>query len=337
MVQEYKCANVLYGYARGLVSVEVLCCAQDDRFCGEIVSRVHLPLCVTGGLERKSAFHPRCKSNMWDTRQSCFINRFSKCNSHLGDCRVGQRALTGERPCQNIGIPPGASAPTHRYPEIQIGTRLGCMPKKSAEQCNWAGCDRAARSRVVERDLCLEHFLDYSQRRLETIQRSLAGSDEERHLPPEVQSFLSEVISQTTILAMETRLLAAHQRDNLIKLSTTAAEIYKRIQRTPRLVRRVCCLVSTGTVPTEIPEKCYTVNVSKHGACIELRQSLKQGQTITVEKANSRKCARGKVAWIKQTMLKRYLVGIEILDDEDFWGMGPAGKKCGASAVGEER
>jgi hypothetical protein len=211
------------------------------------------------------------------------------------------------------------------------------MPKKTADQCGWTGCDRAARSKIVERELCLEHFLQYSQRRVQSIQQALASDVDERHLSPEVQNFLSEVISQTTVLATEIRLLAEHQRNNLIELSTTAAQIYKRLQRTPRLMKRVCCLVSAGPVSAEIPEKCYTVNVSRRGACIEIRQSLKRGQMITLEKVDSRKCARGRVTWIKETILDRYLVGVEILEEEDFWGLGGVANKHEGQAVGKRR
>lgn len=207
------------------------------------------------------------------------------------------------------------------------------MPKKQTKPCSWTGCERTSTAKVSERALCLEHFLEGSWRRVESIKGTFDTGTEEQNLSPEVQTFLTEVISQTTLLAMETRLMAPRQRDDLIELSTAAAEIYKRIQRAPRIARRVCCLVSTGLVSKEIPEKCYTINVGRRGACIEIRQALRMGQTITLERVDTRRSVLAKVAWTKPTVLDRLMVGVEILDEEDFWGLA-VGKPRKAEASG---
>ena len=132
------------------------------------------------------------------------------------------------------------------------------MAEKVAEQCNWTGCEKTPRAKISGRAFCLEHFLQYSQSRVAKAQQMFAGRPEQRHLSPEMQTFLSEVISGTTTLATETRLLSPHQRDNLIRLSTTAAEIYRQIQRSPRVMKRVRCRVRTGILSTEIAERCDT-------------------------------------------------------------------------------
>jgi PilZ domain len=191
------------------------------------------------------------------------------------------------------------------------------------QQCSWTGCDRAAGAQSAERALCLEHFLEDSQRRVESILQALEAGSGERNLSPEVQSFLSQVVSQTTVLATETRLLGPLQRDTLIELSTKAAEIYRRIQRMPRIARRIACRARTSMLVKEIPELCFTVNVSQRGACLELRQTVKMGQTITLERVDlPGGFARAKVAWTKQLAEQKFAVGIEIADREDFWGLG---------------
>ena len=150
------------------------------------------------------------------------------------------------------------------------------------------------------------------------------GGFDERNFSPEIQSFLSQVISQTAILATQTRLLAPSHRDDLIQLSTVATKIYTRINRAPRLTRRVCCLLRTSIVSSEVSERCFTVNISRRGACVEIRQLLRVGQPITLQRDDTGECARGKVAWTKPLALERFLTGLEILDKEDFWGLGPS-------------
>ncbi len=209
------------------------------------------------------------------------------------------------------------------------------MAETASGQCSWIGCARAGRARILDRTLCLDHFLEFSSRRIQCIQQTFGRDSEERNVGPEVQKFLSQVISETTLQAAQTKLLAPLQRETLMTLSTTAAEIYKQIQRSPRLVRRVGCLVRTGIISTEISEKCYTVNISQRGACIEVRSPLKGGRTIEVERADNKRCSRAKVQWIREKEPNRHLVGLEIVSEEDFWGLGTHGKDkkfdtCGA-------
>jgi hypothetical protein len=209
------------------------------------------------------------------------------------------------------------------------------MVEKTVGQCNWTGCGRTSGAKIANRRLCLEHFLEFSDRRVGTIEQALAGDSGERNLPPEVLGFLSQVISQTMVFATETKLLAPLYRDNLIALSTRAAEIYKRVQRMPRIARRIACSVRTGVSAKEGAERCFTVNVSLRGASLEAEQALKLGQTIVLERADvPKKSARARVAWIRQSEAERFVVGVEILDEEDFWGLGKQEKRTASDVLG---
>lgn len=198
------------------------------------------------------------------------------------------------------------------------------LAEPALEQCSWTGCERPSRAKLAERPLCLEHFLLFSHCRIGTIQEMLTGRFDERNFSPEIQSFLSQVISQTAVLATQTRLLAPSHRDDLIRLSTVASKIYGRIHRAPRLARRVRCLLRTGMFSSDVSERCFTVNISRRGACVEIRQLLKVGQTITLERDDTKEFARGTVAWTKQSAAERFLTGLQIVDKEDFWGLGPS-------------
>jgi hypothetical protein len=200
------------------------------------------------------------------------------------------------------------------------------LAEQALAQCNWTGCERPSGAKLAERPLCLEHFLLLSHGRIATIQEMFKGGFDERNFSPEIRSFLTQVVSQTAILATQIRMLAPSHRDDLIRLSTVATKIYNRINRAPRHAKRVCCLLRTGMFSSEISERCFTVNISRSGACVETRQSLKVGQTITLERDDTKECARATVAWTKQSSAQRTLTGLQIIDKENFWGLGPLDK-----------
>jgi hypothetical protein len=211
------------------------------------------------------------------------------------------------------------------------------MAEKASGQCGWSGCGRAAQAYFTGRSFCLDHFLELTHRRMQSIVQIIESDSQERNVSPEAQNFLSEVISETTVLAAQTKLLAPNQRDELISLSTKAAELYRRIHRAPRFPRHVACLLRAGVLSTEISEKCYTVNISVRGACLEVRSLGKVGRTILLERADTKRSARAKIAWAKENTAGRFLVGLEILDHEDFWGLGVSAAKYASDECGAKR
>ena len=122
--------------------------------------------------------------------------------------------------------------------------------------CSWTGCNRNSEATLAERGLCLAHFFEFAYRRINGIRRMLDDPDHSRVFLSEAQSFLSEVVSQTTQLSTRIKLLDPSLRQHLLSLSTAAAELYKRVRRAPRLPRRVPCLLRSGIVSPEIGEPC---------------------------------------------------------------------------------
>jgi len=188
--------------------------------------------------------------------------------------------------------------------------------------CSWTGCSRNSDAMLAERDLCVEHFFEFAYRRMNGIRKMLDDPDQSRVLMGEAQAFLSQVVSQTTQLATQVKLLDPSLRDHLLSLSTGAAELYNRVRRAPRLTRRVPCLLRAGIVSPEIGEPCQTLNISQRGACLESNASPRAGREMKLERTDNQKSALVKISWINRQDTGKYLIGVEILDSEDFWGLG---------------
>jgi hypothetical protein len=139
--------------------------------------------------------------------------------------------------------------------------------------------------------------------------------------------FISEVISQTTTLVANAKLLAPAQRDQFLKLSLSAAELYKQIQRKARIRRNMPILVYREKDPKPMRELTNTVDVSKQGVCIATVRLWEIGEKIWVEKPGNQVRTLARVAWLKKGELTQFLMGLDILDSEDFWGLDPASPK----------
>jgi hypothetical protein len=64
-----------------------------------------------------------------------------------------------------------------------------------------------------------------------------------------------------------------------------------------------------------------TINVSKRGACIATSRLRETGERIWIEKPGNHRRTLVRVAWVMKNAPSEFLMGLEILDYEDFWNL----------------
>jgi hypothetical protein len=197
--------------------------------------------------------------------------------------------------------------------------------------CGRSGCNNNSEATLDGHRLCRNHFYDIAAKRLEECRVRLpriepAGAD---HTP--TLKFLSELIGQTTTLVTSAKFLAPWQRDEFLELSLSAAELYKRVQRDVRIRRNMPILVYRETDSTRRQELTNTVDVSKRGACIATTWLWQTGEKIWIEKPGNQLRTLAMVVWVKKGEPCQFLIGLDILDCKDFWGLESASSKNRAS------
>jgi hypothetical protein len=109
--------------------------------------------------------------------------------------------------------------------------------------CGWPGCSGGAEATLDGRPLCRGHCYDIAARNLEEHRARLErigplGADRIATV-----KFLSELINQTTTLVARAKFLGPSHRAQFLELSLSAAELYKRVQRNPRIPRNTPILI----------------------------------------------------------------------------------------------
>jgi hypothetical protein len=167
----------------------------------------------------------------------------------------------------------------------------------------------------------VEHFWERAHQALVRIEKSLSHQGGARDISPDVLSVLSEIVSQIPSIVVGTKDMNPELREKFMSLSETAAKVYKRARRPPRFNRSILCHIAISDDPSEAPQKCSTLDVSQRGASVETSYPLQKGQFIMLRREDTGKYARAKVVWVKKKDVKGYTIGLEILDQEDFWGL----------------
>jgi len=187
--------------------------------------------------------------------------------------------------------------------------------------CGWPACSSKPEATLDGRGFCRIHFYDKAAKSLDEYRARLqqiepAGTDRTAIL-----KFLSELISKTTTLVAGAELLNPQQQDQFLTLSKSAAELYKRVLRHARIRRNMPILVYRETDSTGKQELTNTVDISKQGGCVATSGMWKTGEKIWIEKPGNQLRTLARVAWVKKVELSQFLMGFNILDCEDFWGL----------------
>jgi len=185
--------------------------------------------------------------------------------------------------------------------------------------CASPGCSIGGEATLDGRRLCRDHFYETAARILDEHRACMQRIDPVGENRTRILNFASELISETTILVASAKFLRQEQRDKYLELSLSATELYKRVQRDPRIARNMPILISRETESAGSQELTNTVNVSKRGACIATNGIWKSGESISIQRPHSQMRALARVVWVKKSEPSQFLMGLEILDKEDFW------------------
>jgi len=200
-----------------------------------------------------------------------------------------------------------------------MGSRVA---EEKAGRCAWVGCSQPPIASLEKRALCAEHFLEMAVSRIDSIEASVNDQSSARDVRSDVQSVLAEMMSQIPTVVTGTRRLKPELRDKFMALSETALKLYKAARRPPRFDRSVTCQVRLSVLSSEVPLRCSTLNVSQRGASVETTHPFQKDQVIALQREDTGKRANAKVVWVNKRQPTGFMVGLEILDQDDFWGLG---------------
>jgi len=193
--------------------------------------------------------------------------------------------------------------------------------------CEWSGCSNKSEAVLDGCRLCRKHFYDRAAKRLEECRAGLRQIASGIADHTATLKFISELISQTTTLVANAKFLDPGQRDQFLNLSLSAANLYKQVQRSARMRRNMPILVYREKDSKGMRELTNTVDVSKQGACIVTSWLWTIGEKIWVEKPGNQVRTLARVAWLKKGEPTQFLMGLDLLDCEDFWGLDLASPK----------
>jgi hypothetical protein len=171
-------------------------------------------------------------------------------------------------------------------------------------------------------ELCRAHFIAACYRQLEECSRQIEKNQHWNTTSGEtLAGVLIEIVDQAAALGLTAKDLGGLEQAQLLDILFTAGNLMSNLRRSMRRFLAIPLKVRYEVTGHNWTEEAVTQEVSLHGASFECRIPIAKGEVMTVERADNSRQTRAKVRWNKRKTTGSQILGIELLDCADFWGL----------------
>ena len=187
--------------------------------------------------------------------------------------------------------------------------------------CTEPECAEAAIVSLGERSVCRSHYLAYCYKRLETISQNVKNYQMSQEEADAASRFLQDTMRSAADIASAQEMPTNLERAQVYDVLLWASELHGRLRRSPRRLARFPILLRS-----EIPGRSWEVRaetqvVSRHGMRVTCRADIRPKDTLTCIRLDNGRRAEATVAWTGRTDSGEFEAGLEIMREENFWGI----------------
>jgi hypothetical protein len=206
--------------------------------------------------------------------------------------------------------------------------------RDDGERCRFAECANAAMARLMAVPLCAEHFISTCYERLDWCADRLSERPASEQESEALCSFLHECIEQAGQLTRHPFHQESLQRARLLDILYTATELSRHTRRSARLAEAISVRLRCETPGRPWEESLSTKLISQHGAMFECIHQVKPEDWLYVERADTGRRARARMAWRGSAAAGRFTVALEFVDTDNYWELSWAGSAPGSRTKG---
>jgi hypothetical protein len=171
--------------------------------------------------------------------------------------------------------------------------------------------------------MCRTHYLAACYNRLEGISQAV-GVKNQTMTQEEAEAasrFLQDCMRTAADLASSQQMPSNLERAQVYDVLLWASELHGRLRRSPRKVVRFPILLRSD-IPGRVWEvRTETQVVSRHGMRLTCNADIRAKDTLTCIRLDNGRSAEATVAWASSTGSGATEAGVELVGEENFWGI----------------
>jgi hypothetical protein len=199
------------------------------------------------------------------------------------------------------------------------GTSSSSSQTTQTTNCGVEGCAGAATARINSRAVCVEHFLADTVRELDARAVRLKNQPVDGDELQSWKEFIAECTSQAQRITQDDQTIDKRARTRLLDLVLRASHLSQSLRRSPRVQAALPIWLRREDPGRSWEEETWTSTVSEHGAGLVCRHLVEPGGTVVLCRRGPGDRARARVVYCRYDGDGRRQIGVEFIDQNDFW------------------
>jgi len=189
----------------------------------------------------------------------------------------------------------------------------------SGRPCAMADCGKTGTVRLLEQAYCGEHFISTCYQRLDKCAEGLGKRPQIAGETEQMRAFLCACVERATELTRNPFHQDALERARLLDILYTAGDLIRHMRRSPRRQEAIAVRLLCETPGRGWEEELRTKLISRHGAMLECHHLVKPEDWLSVERMDTGRRARARMAWRGPMTGQAFPVALEFTDADNFW------------------
>ena len=188
-------------------------------------------------------------------------------------------------------------------------------------RCNIGSCGEPAAADLDDHPLCQEHFVAVSMSELDARNEQVKNQSFETAAVRDFKNFLSDCETQARKLSESESPDDARTKPRMLEVLRRISQFRRGLRRSPRFATSLPVWLRREDPSRTWEEETWTSSVSRYGAGFSCHHSVDIGGEVVLCRRDRGSRMRARVVYSRFDADGRRQIGVELLDQEDFWDL----------------
>jgi hypothetical protein len=189
-------------------------------------------------------------------------------------------------------------------------------------RCGVERCDGAAAMALRGTPLCVQHFVPMCTQEIELRGDRLKNGYYDDAATQAFKNFIAACAEQASKFMQDESVADGLTKGRLQEFLKRVSQMGQRLRRSPRLSSSVPIFLRREDSGRTWEEETWTITVSQHGASLVCRHPVETGGALVLSRRDRANRVQARVVYCRYNAEGWREIGVELLDREDFWGLG---------------
>lgn len=188
-------------------------------------------------------------------------------------------------------------------------------------RCHLESCDEPAAADLDDHPLCLQHFVAVSMREMDARNEKVKNESFETVAVKDFKKFLADCETQARKLSEADIPDDVRTKPRILEVLRRVSQLSRGLRRSPRFATSLPVWLRREDPSRTWEEETWTSSVSRYGAGFSCHHPVDIGGEVVLCRRDRGSRMRARVVYSRFDAEGRRQIGVELLDQDDFWDL----------------